>query len=253
MPRKPSISRLLRAVKRRGHRVVAQDAIPPLASSSDVTAADAAASSQAPVPSATSTCSGREADTQRKPVDHGNEERVMDTEKWVQDTEAATTTDSPLVHRIISRVHKLVDAVSRLHLRPKSPLDRSSDDNLEVPELPDPLACCSGTYPRRSEEVRYASAPGCARKKSSKSSRRRMARRLKKCRLFLEELTLLPLLAVTDNTDLPPLPAFVWLPTNPGGPLVIHHRPELGGMPVALKFEEWQGFGPVALLYDFVM
>jgi hypothetical protein len=50
-----------------------------------------------------------------------------------------------------------------------------------------------------------------------------MARRLKKCRLFLEELTLLPLLAVTDNTDLPPLPAFVRLPTTPGSPLVIHH------------------------------
>jgi hypothetical protein len=223
MSRKTSISRLLRAVKRRGDRVVAQDTTPPLSSSPDVTAADAAARSQAPVPSATSTCSGREADTQWKPVDHGNEEPVIDAEKCVQDTEAETTTDSPLVHRIISGVHKLVDSVSRLHLRPKSRLDTSSDDNLEVPELPDPLACCSGTHPPKSEEVRYASAPDWARRKSSKFSRRWMARRLKKCRLFLEELTLLPLLAVTDNTDLPPLPAFVRLPTTPGSPLVIHH------------------------------
>jgi hypothetical protein len=80
-----------------------------------------------------------------------------------------------------------------------------------------------------------------------------MARRLKKCRLFLEELTLLPLLAVTDNTNLPPLPAFVRLPTTPGSPLVIHYRAELGGIPVALKFEEWKGSGPVVLIYDFVM
>jgi hypothetical protein len=127
MSRKTSISRLLRAVKRRGDRVVAQDTTPPLSSSPDVTAADAAARSQAPVPSATSTCSGREADTQWKPVDHGNEEPVIDAEKCVQDTEAETTTDSPLVHRIISGVHKLVDSVSRLHLRPKSRLDTSSD------------------------------------------------------------------------------------------------------------------------------
>jgi hypothetical protein len=253
MSRKTSISRLLRAVKRRGDRVVAQDTTPPLSSSPDVTAADAAARSQAPVPSATSTCSGREADTQCKPVGHGNEGPVMDSEKWVQDTEAGTTTDSPLVHRIINGVHKLVDSASRLHLRPKSPLDTSLDHNPEVLELPDPLACCSGTHPPKSEKVRYASAPDWARQKSSKFSRRRMARRLKKCRLFLEELTLLPLLAVTDNSDLPPLPAFVRLPTTRGSPLVIHHRAELGGMPVALKFEESQGFGPVVLIYGFVM
>jgi hypothetical protein len=207
MPRKPSFSRLLRAAKRRGDRVVAQDTIPPLASSHDVTAADGTARSQAPVPSGTSTRSGRKADIQWKNVDYGSEAPVMVSENWVQDTKAGTTTDSPPVHRSISGVHELVDSVVRLHLRPKSPLDTSSDRNPEVLELPDPLAC-SGKDTKKSWKVRFASASEWAKQKTANFSRRRMARHFKRCRLLIEEQALPSSPAVTDDSNLPPYPRF---------------------------------------------
>jgi hypothetical protein len=80
-----------------------------------------------------------------------------------------------------------------------------------------------------------------------------MARHFKRCRLLVEEQALPSSPAVTDDSDLPPYHAFVRLPTTPGSPLVIHNRTEVGGMPVAVKVEELQGFGPVLSIYGFVM
>jgi hypothetical protein len=159
MLHRPSFSRLLRAVKRRTGRVVARDTIPPLASSPDVTAADGTARPQAPAPHGTSTRSVHTVDIQWKSIDYGNEGPVKVPENWDQDTEAETTTDSPPVHRRISRVRQLVGSAVRRHFRPKSPLDTSSDHTLEAFDLPDPPRL----FWRRHKEIAESSPRACTK------------------------------------------------------------------------------------------
>jgi hypothetical protein len=251
MLRKPSISRLLRAARRRADRVVARDTIPPLALSPDVTAADGTARSQAPA-SGTSTRSVHTVDIQWKPIEYGIEELVMVPDNWDHDTEAETTTDNPPVHRRISRVRQLVDSVVRQNVRPKSPLDTSSDRTLEVFDLPDPLAC-SGKDTKKSWEVRLASAPKWAKQKIENISRRRMAQRFKRRRLLYNQQALPSPSAVTDDTLVRSFSAFLQLPTTPGDPLIIHKRTEIGGMQVNVRINNLEGFGTAISIHGFLM